>query len=81
VTARRVVTVAVGVAILVGGRLLGGRVLDGYLEAGIIGLGIAIVVIGLGRREPYLLRRWRGDDPDEPGTPEDAAAPKRWPEW
>lgn len=52
VTPRRAATVVAGVGLIVAGRYVGG-----YLGAAIIGGGIGLGAIGIGRREPHLFRR------------------------
>ncbi len=65
---RRVATIACGVAVLIIGHFVGG-----YGGAAVTGAGLGIAIVGVGRREPYLLRR-RGDE-------ERDADPDRWSEW
>ncbi len=79
---RRLATLACGVLVIVLGHALGG-----YGGAVVVGLGLGAVVVGLGRREPHLLRR-RGaaspdDEPDDPdGVDRDEAGDRgRWSQW
>ena len=67
-TPRRIAFFAVAVVLIVAGHFVGG-----FAGAGVMGAGIGIGVVGMGRREPYLLRRHREDEPDD--------EPRRWPEW
>jgi hypothetical protein len=63
VSRRRIVTIAVGVALLVLARVLD-PVIGGYPTAVVVGVGLGVVVVGLGRREPHLPRRHDDTDPD-----------------
>jgi len=64
-TPRRAATLAAGVAMIVAGRFVGG-----YGGAVVIGAGIGLAVIGIGRREPHLLHR-RATDEDDGAEPEE----------
>lgn len=67
-TRARVAIVALGIGVGVGGKFLGG-----YAGAVVIGAGIGLAVLGLGRRRPHLLRRRTDDGDPDPG--------ERWSEW
>ena len=64
VTPRRAATAVAGVALIVAGRYVGG-----YPGAAVVGAGIGLGIIGIGRREPHLFRRrpppQTGDEPPE----------------
>jgi hypothetical protein len=69
-TVRRMATIATGAAIIVVGDVVGG-----YGGAAVIGLGIGVAIVGVGRREPWLLRRRHEDEePRDPGA-------SRWSQW
>ena len=50
--------------------IVAGRFVGGYGGAVVIGAGIGLAVIGIGRREPHLLRR-RATDEDDGAEPEE----------
>ena len=78
VSLRRLATLACGVLVIVLGHALGG-----YGGAVVVGLGLGVVVVGLGRREPHLLRRRGAALPEDvPIEHDDEAGDRgRWSEW